>query len=282
MADRTAPGPSIRVVRGVEALSRDHERLLFAVGVFDGLHRGHRYLLARLRAAARRHGALPAVITFDAHPDAVILGHAPPLLLDPEERLGRLAAAGIAVTVVQHFDDELRRTPYDTFVRRIAARTHLAGFVMTPDAAFGHERRGTPTTLAELGGVLGYAVDVIPPYRLDDGPVRSQRIRECIASGDLAEAARLLGRSVAVTGTATPGSAVDGGAGLAVVPILPVALPPDGRYAVTVERPWSASGPGGGGRRSSGAIVAGGTLILPPGVAPPGQPVRVRFGGPAS
>jgi riboflavin kinase/FMN adenylyltransferase len=281
MPDRPAAGSSIRVVRGVGALARDHERLLFAVGVFDGLHRGHRYLLARLRAAARRHAALPAVITFDAHPDAIILGHAPPLLLDPEERLGRLATAGIAVTVVQHFDDELRRTPYDVFVGRIAARTHLAGFLMTPDAAFGHERRGTPEALAELGRDLGYVVDVVTPYRLEDGPVRSGRIRESIAAGDLAGAARLLGRGVAITGTATPAQSV-GGAWLAVVPALPVALPPDGRYAVTVERPWTASGPGGGGRRPVGAMVADGVLLIPPGAARPGRRVRVRIDRSAS
>lgn len=280
MADRPAAGPALRVVRGVGSLTRDHERLLFAVGVFDGLHRGHRYLLARLRAAARRQAALPAVITFDAHPDAIILGHAPPLLLDPEERLGRLAAAGIAVTVVQHFDDELRRTPYDVFVERIAARTHLAGFLMTPDAAFGHERRGTPEMLAELGRDLGYVVDVVTPYRLDDGPVRSARIRECIAAGDLAGATRLLGRGVAVTGVAVPAPS-GAGAGLAVVPALPVALPPDGRYAVTVERPWTAAGPGGG-RRSVGATVADGVLLLPPGATRPDRPVRVRIDRPAS
>jgi riboflavin kinase/FMN adenylyltransferase len=112
-------GKAIRVVSGVERLVRDDERLLFAIGVFDGLHRGHRYLLARLRAAATARRARPAVVTFDAHPDAIILGHAPPLLLDPGERLARLAQAGVAVIVVQHFDEALRRTPYDVFVRTI-------------------------------------------------------------------------------------------------------------------------------------------------------------------
>ena len=72
------------------------------------------------------------MITFDHHPDEVLTGQAPPLLLDPDERLERLAAAGVAVTVVQHFDAALRETPYDAFVGRIRDRVDLRGFLMTP------------------------------------------------------------------------------------------------------------------------------------------------------
>jgi riboflavin kinase/FMN adenylyltransferase len=264
----------IRVVQGVAGLERDDERLLFAVGVFDGLHRGHRYLLARLGAAAAARGARPAVITFDAHPDAVIRGHAPALLLDPEERLGRLAKAGVAVAVVQHFDDALRRTEYTDFVGTVAERTRLAGFLMTPEAAFGHERRGTPGALAELGERLGYDVVVVPPYQLDGGPVRSERIRAAIVDGDLREARRLLGRAVSVTGRPDGTTA-----GTLRFP-MPVALPPDGRYEVTLARPWS--------RRSAGrpllaqpvaAEVEEGIVRLPGVALPTGSGVRVRFEG---
>jgi FAD synthase len=262
------------VVTGVDRLVRDDERLLFAIGVFDGLHHGHRYLFARLRSAAVARGATPAVITFDAHPDAVILGHAPALLLDPEERLGRLARAGVAVTVVQHFDDALRRTPYDAFVRTIAERTHLAGFLMTPEAAFGHERRGTPQALAALGRELGYDVVVVPPFQLDGGPVRSQRIREEIAAGDLAEAARLLGRRVAVVGSPDP--VADGRVRLAAA--LPVALPPAGRYRVEVGRAWTRLGPPAGPRRATIGHVRDGELLIPARIAAGlGDRLRVAF-----
>ena len=108
------------------------------------------------------------------------MGTAPPLLLDPGERLERLAAAGVAVTVVQHFDEALRQTPYDAFVERIRARVPLSGFLMTPDAAFGFERRGTPATLAELGARDGFDVVVVPPFTLDGQEVRSSAIREAI------------------------------------------------------------------------------------------------------
>jgi FAD synthetase len=266
------PAP-IHVVTGVDSLARDDEHLFFAVGVFDGLHRGHAYLLRHLRSAARAHGARAAVVTFDAHPDAVILGHAPALLLDPVERLGRLACAGVAVTVVQHFDETLRRTPYDVFVHAIASRTHLAGFLMTPEAAFGHERRGTPQALATLGAELGYEVVVVAPFELDGGPVRSERIRRCIEDGDLGEARRLLGRSLAVVGTPAPVTA-----GLAEVTFdLPVALPPPGRYRATVETPWTVDGPGGSARRGATVEVAGDRVGVPAYVLPTAGRVRIAL-----
>ena len=113
------------------------------------------------------------------------MGKAPPLLLDPDERLERLEAAGVAVTVVQHFDEALRETPYDAFVERIRTRVRSTGFLMTPDAAFGFERRGTPATLAELGARDGFDVVVVPTFDLDGREVRSSTIREAVASGDL-------------------------------------------------------------------------------------------------
>ena len=103
---------------------------------------------------------------------------------------------------------------------------------MTPDAAFGFERRGTPTTVAELGARDGFDVVVVPPFTLDGEEVRSSAIRDAIVRGDLATAARLLGRPVTITGST--GDAVDGRSRLDFQ--LPIALPPDGDYAVTRRR----------------------------------------------
>jgi riboflavin kinase/FMN adenylyltransferase len=219
------PEPPVKTIVGRDALRSTDGPLFVSVGVFDGLHLGHAYLLEHLVREARARGARPAVITFDAHPDAILLGHAPPLLMDPAERLDRLAAAGIEVVVVEHFDDALRQTPYDTFVRGIAERCTFAGLVMTPDAAFGHERAGTPATLAELGARDGFEVVVVPPFALDGREVRSSDIRAAIAAGDLAAAERLLGRPYAVSG------AIDAD-GRMTFP-MPVALPPTGSYRAT-------------------------------------------------
>lgn len=220
-----------RVVDGIDALDREDGRLFIVIGVFDGLHLGHQYLLRELVAASRDHRARPAVVTFDHHPDEVLIGSAPPLLCDPDERLELLAAAGVEVTIVQTFDTALRMTAYDTFVRRIADRVDLAGFLMTPDAAFGHERRGTPEAVEELGVELGYDVVVVPALDLGGAPVRSSEIRSAIAAGDLATAARMLGRPYAVQGSAeslSPGTA-------RLRFMMPMALPPPGDYEALVQ-----------------------------------------------
>lgn len=266
----------MEVIPGTEALRADLGRLVFVVGVFDGLHRGHRYLLGRLRRVADRLAARPAVITFDHHPDEVLRGEAPPLLCDPEERLVRLARLGVAVTVVEHFDVRLRQTPYDAYVERIRRRVDLAGFVMTPDAAFGFERRGTPEALRALAAGAGWQVVVVSPLLVDGEQVRSAEIRRRIEAGDLDGASRLLGRRYAVVGRV----ALDDETGRTIVtPPLPVALPPRGAYRALAERAWQLAGGvgsrravgsddppfrGRGARRDVVAERAGGRLILGP------------------
>ncbi len=268
------PGNRMAVVAGIDALTPGLGRLYVAVGVFDGLHRGHLYLLRELRRAALAAGATPAVITFDAHPEELIEGLAPPLLCDPDERLVRLQAAGVEVTVVQHFDHAVRTTPYDGFVAAIGDRVDLAGFVMTPDAAFGFERRGTPETLAALGEQRGFSVTVISSFLSNGEQVRSSEIRRRISSGDLSGARSLLGRSLSVTGRMEAGERVSFD--------VPVSLPPDGRYVVlagpawiSTRRPVPAAEPGV-------ATIASGMLSLrTSGAAEPGRRVRIVFVGPA-
>jgi riboflavin kinase/FMN adenylyltransferase len=230
MTDQRTPPTALDVVPGVDGLRPEHGPLFAVVGVFDGLHRGHAYLLEKLVAAAREADARPAVITFDSHPDQVLVGSAPPLLLDPAERLERLAAAGVTVAVVQHFDDELRRTEYDAFIGRITSRTRLAGLLMTPDAAFGYERRGTPEALMELGrrSEPPFGVVVVPPFTVDGRAISSSEIRRRVLDGDLAGAERLIGRPYAVAGSASDNGRLRFS--------LPVALPPPGDYSVTVQR----------------------------------------------
>ena len=112
----------------------------------------------------------------------------------------------------------------------ITKRTQLDGILMTPEAAFGYERRGTPQALAELGRQRGFEVVVVPSFAPAGRPISSSAIRSAVAAGELDVAARLLGRPYAVIGAAAPAA---GGARLTFG--LPVALPPPGRYLVGVE-----------------------------------------------
>ncbi|MCU0504889.1 MAG: FAD synthetase family protein [Chloroflexi bacterium] len=261
------------LVRGIDALGPSAGRLLVVVGAFDGLHRGHAYLLRRLREAAVRLEARPAVLTFDHHPDEIVRGAAPPVLCDPDERLVRLAEAGVAVTIVEHFDAALRATPYTAFVEHIRARAGLAGFLMTPDAAFGRDREGTPETLDALGRTDGFVVVVVPPFNVDGPQVRSNAIRSLIATGDLRAATRLLGRRVAVVGERTEPGAEGGMGGTVVRFPMPVALPPPGSYRVLVGPAWSpTAGAPRATRAATAEVDAAGEGIV----------VRSRAGLPAS
>jgi riboflavin kinase/FMN adenylyltransferase len=243
---------------GIAALRPADGPLLVAVGVFDGLHRGHVYLLRQLRRAAAVLDARPAVLTFDHHPDEILAGAAPPLLCDPDERLARLERDGVTVTIVEHFDEALRRTSFEAFVASIRARTGLAGFLMTPDAAFGHERRGTPETLSRLGAAAGFVVVVVPPFDLAGRPVRSSEIRAAIAAGELDAARALLGRRVAVTGLAIARPTDERRVTLRFP--LPVALPPAGTYPGMVSAAWAPGIRPGTERRAT--IVVGGDGVV--------------------
>ena len=222
----------IEVVTGVDALRPAHGPIFAVIGVFDGLHRGHVYLLDHLVREAGARDARPCVITFDHHPDEVLTGSAPPLLIDPDERLTRLADAGVEVIVVQHFDDAVRRTTYDDFIGTITGGTSLAGLLMTPDAAFGYQRAGTPDAVRALGAREGFDLVVVDPFEIDGAPVRSSDIRVAIERGDLASAERLLGRPVGLRGEARDGRVSFG---------WPMAMPPAGDYSATIDgRPCRA------------------------------------------
>jgi len=262
--------PDSVVVEGLPALRGAVGSIFAAVGVFDGLHRGHGYLVRRLVRQARLRGAHPTVITFDHHPDEIIRGVAPPLLLDPGERIARLSRAGVEVIVVVHFDDELRRTSYIDFVDALRARVRVAGFLMTAESAFGHERRGTPDSLRRLGAERDFEVVVVEPLTIDGRPVSSSAIRAAIAGGDLRAAGRLLGRRVAVTGE------VDPGARRALTFNPPVALPPTGRYRAVVGPPIEVGAMSWGGlvRRT---VRVGTASVELDAAGPHGARIRVAF-----
>jgi len=257
---------SVAVVAGVEGLEPSHGPLFVVIGVFDGIHRGHQYLLDRLVAEARRRGAKSTVITFDSHPDEILVGAAPPLVLDQQERLRLLGEAGVETVVVQHFDEALRMTEYDEYIHGITSRAALAGILMTPDAAFGHDRRGTPETVAGLGATDGFEVVVIPPFTIEGRSVRSSDIRAAIAAGDLRRAEELLGRPYAVAGRLDSGE---------IRPPMPVALPPAGEYRVAIR---ADEADGHAGPIESTLRVDVDSLHVPTQLAmPPGSRVRVEF-----
>jgi riboflavin kinase/FMN adenylyltransferase len=223
----------VRILDDLDALPSD-ERICATVGVFDGLHRGHAQVLALLVDVARRLRATPTVITFDPHPEAIIRGRAPALIMDPDERLERIAQAGVGITVVQRFDEAFRRTSAQDFLVRVGAGRTLAGLVMSAESAFGRDRAGSLQVVREMSAADGWQVVEAPTLEIRGERVSSGRIREAIEAGRLAQARTLLGRPYHVVGEVVHGEGRGRDLGFPTANLYfhaAVCLPPDGIYA---------------------------------------------------
>ncbi len=217
----------MRILRGTSELSPERFRdPVVTIGVFDGVHRGHRVLLAQGREMAARAGGEFVVLTFHIHPRAVTTGDAPALITSLPHRLHLLEREGVDTTVVLHFDDALREMPARQFVEDILlTRIGVRGVALGYDSHFGHNREGGPELLQQLLGPRGIPVQATEAVCLrrdassagDAGDVSScdvpgageivssSAIRAAVASRDLATAARLLGRPPALFGTVVKG-----------------------------------------------------------------------------
>lgn len=220
-------------VRGIDRLPRD-TRLAVTVGVFDGVHRGHQQVFRVLEATARRLGALPVVVTFDPHPDAVVAGRAPDMLMDRRERIERINRLIGGLVVLQTFDEVFRRTTAEEFVARLGGGHNLAALVMTRVSAFGRDRGGTLPVLREMGAAGGWELVEAPTLDSGGARVSSARTRELVAEGQLKTAAELLGRPFALVGSVVHGEQRGRELGFPTANLdfgQPVAMPPDGIYA---------------------------------------------------
>jgi riboflavin kinase / FMN adenylyltransferase len=170
-----------------------------AVGVFDGLHIGHRALFERARDRAQGNACI--AVSFEPHPDVVLAREfrpVAPLTPLPEKR-ARLARMGVDLHVLA-FTRELAALEPEAFVKQyLVAPFAPRWLVVGEDFALGRGRAGTVARLRELGGGHGFEVEAVPLERRDGEPVTSTRIRELLAEGRVAEAARLLGRSYGFT-----------------------------------------------------------------------------------
>lgn len=186
----------------------EREPTVVAIGVFDGVHAGHRRLLERTKALAASLGAAPAVFTFVEHPRSVLrTDHAVPLLTPWPEKLARLSDMGLAHCFGAHFTPDLAALSPRDFVARLlvgelGAKAVVTGF----NFAFGKDQAGTPETLRALGAELGFRVETVAPIATEDGAVvSSSRVRTLLATGAVAEANALLGAPYALVGPVVHG-----------------------------------------------------------------------------
>jgi riboflavin kinase/FMN adenylyltransferase len=231
------------------ALPAPLEASAVTVGTFDGVHRGHQDVAARLVAQARAEGRCATVVTFDPHPlEVVNPSAAPPLLTTREEKLAALAATGVDAVVVLPFTPALAAMSAEMFVEEILCRRcRMASLLVGHDHGFGRDRMGDAAVLQSLGALRGFTVTLVPPVQGGDGhPVSSTAIRRAVAGGDLGRAADGLGRPYGVSSTVVHGEKRGRALGFPTVNLAPIPLrkllPPDGVYAVRVRLPGGEYG----------------------------------------
>ena len=208
---------------------------LITVGVFDGVHRGHRHLISRLIEEASAQGSLSGVVTFRTHP-AELLDPAfrPRYLTSLRERVRLLRDLGVDFVVPITFDRDLATLRAREFMSLLQQRLRAVGIVAGPDFAMGHRREGDVETLAEMGKDVGFSVKVVPLLSDSGGAVRSTTIRERLAAGDVSAVNGLLGHRFVLEGTVVRGAGRGGPLGIPTANLgFPegMAVPGDGIYA---------------------------------------------------
>ncbi len=200
------------------------------LGMFDGVHIGHRALIA----AARKTNRPVVAYTFNNHPQAAVKGIAPPMLMTSEEKRDKLLELGVDRVVMETFDAKMAGTPEHEYIERLYLRFMPSAIIVGYNHTFGAGGKGTPETIRAMASGRYEAVTVAPVV-LGGQPVSSTRIRERLAAGDLAQAAELLGEPYCLEGIVQHDTGIGTHIGFPTANI-PVPryklLPPNGVYAV--------------------------------------------------
>ena len=168
---------------------------VIALGFFDGVHLGHGALLSRVGEVSRAAGLTPAAVTFDTHPDQLVMGSPVPLINSPADRAELMRSEyGIRDVIVAHFDDRMMKMPWEDFITEYLVKEHgAAHLVAGHDFHFGYMGRGNPERLKAKCAELGIGCDIIPKVEKDGITISSTYIRTLIRQGEMERAAEFLG-----------------------------------------------------------------------------------------
>ena len=195
------------IFRSLHELPTDFGPVVATIGNFDGVHRGHRWVIDQVDARALELGLPSLAITFDPHPVRVLRPEAPHWLITPlAQKLDLLATTGIDATLVLPFTTELSHLSAQAFAREILRdRIHVAEVHEGETFRFGYQAAEDMQGFEALGRELGFRVLGYSPRILRGGPVSSSRIRTLIAAGEVSQARALLGRPFAIRSTPASG-----------------------------------------------------------------------------
>jgi riboflavin kinase/FMN adenylyltransferase len=211
---------------------------VLALGNFDGVHRGHRKILERVRRVADERGATSVVMTFDPHPPRVVRpDKAPPLLMTKSQKLEAIEQAGVHGAAIVRFTPEMSRWEPEMFVRTVLVDwLHVAEVWVGANFLFGHDRTGNFTLLRVLGSRYGFRAEKIDPVRYKEFVVSSTRVRRLVSEGRVDEAGALLGHAYSLDGTVVRGDQRGRTIGFPTANLCTEneLLPPHGVYATTI------------------------------------------------
>jgi riboflavin kinase/FMN adenylyltransferase len=216
------------------AARRPRREVVGTIGVFDGVHLGHRALFDEVIAHARDRGCLSAVITLHPSPVVVLRPDVKPAYLTSlEERIDLVAACGVDLVVPLTFTRELSLLSPTEFLEHVQRELRLCALVEGPDFALGHNRVGTVPVLREIGREMGFELHVAGLVTAGAQVISSTTIRNAVLAGDVATAAGLLGRPYRLSGEVIPGARRGRAIGYPTANIRPApdrAVPPNGIY----------------------------------------------------
>lgn len=181
----------MRHTQSLEEISLQNSWL--TIGVFDGVHRGHREIIKKLVHDAHANGSPAVVLTFHPHPASVLTGREIQCLTTPDERAEILGSLGVDVIITQRFTPDLSAVPAHEYMSRLKASLGLSRLLIGYDFALGKGREGNAPRLTEIGKGLDYSVEIIPAVSDESGVISSTAIRKLISTGNITEASNLLG-----------------------------------------------------------------------------------------
>ncbi|MGI9823312.1 bifunctional riboflavin kinase/FAD synthetase [Agromyces sp. Marseille-Q5079] len=227
----------MKTFKGLAAVPAGFGPSVVTIGKFDGVHRGHRTLIERIRAIADERGIISAVVTFDRNPLALLApDKCPDPLVSVRQKLELLATTGVDATLMLPFDRALASVPATEFVERVLVDAlHAEVVLVGRDFRYGARGAGDVDLLIDLGRTLGFTVEVVDDVRPEgERRASSTWIRELLADGDVRHATSLLGHTPTVSGIVVHGAKRGRELGFPTANLTPESeglIPSDGVYA---------------------------------------------------
>jgi riboflavin kinase/FMN adenylyltransferase len=209
--------------------------MLLTIGVFDGVHLGHKHLISQLTANAKQQNLLSGVVTFHQHPQEILSPQTKlPFLTDIAKRMALLKNEGVDAIIPLSFTDELVQLNASRFLNLLKKHLRMCGLVVGPDFALGRNREGNIDNIRSLGQDMDFSVTIISPAVIDNEVVSSTAIRDSLADGDMKKAFKLTGRPFSLNGNIISGEGRGAKLGFPTANLdinHQQALPADGVYA---------------------------------------------------